>query len=471
MPLQVTQKYVISGEGSPPFNKDWVNYEDYRNALIKISEHDTLFLQEIAKNVPAEKLKPHFDSKNSIAIGYGLDLLVRKDNAEINEYLAVAGVAKLSGDDEKTIDAARTLRNEFVKFNLTPKDPANDTGLTERIRKANEYLDKLKDTLNANQTVVTFPTGASAQAKLEILMEYYVDKLTLKLGEIEDANQLLSYFIKKELDGKITLPDSKERAAILSVLYQVPKSPTLIGLANGTITDSDKDTRAKIWAEIRYLGTPNGFQGRRDRESNAFGLFNGNDGTFAGDTAEALSTIDYLLRGERIGADGVRTILFEHIDGLAGDYQVAHLRASIAPALAHLADTYAEGAALEAAYLLRDGETDLNAADIKSSGVNLIRGNELVNNIQGGAKQDYIYGLAGIDTIRGNDGDDRIYGGADGDFLYGGNNSDVLYGEDGEDELHGDDGVDFLYGGAMRDSLLGGAGIDYLEGGQGKDFL
>lgn len=45
MPLQVTQKYVIRGQNSAEFNKDWVTYEAYRNALIKISERDALLLE------------------------------------------------------------------------------------------------------------------------------------------------------------------------------------------------------------------------------------------------------------------------------------------------------------------------------------------------------------------------------------------------------------------------------------------
>jgi len=60
----------------------------------------------------------------------------------------------------------------------------------------------------------------------------------------------------------------------------------------------------------------------------------------------------------------------------------------------------------------------------------------------------------------GNDLNNDITGGADGDTLTGG---------DGHDGLYGGLGDDFLYGGAGHDTLSGGGGADTMEGGDGND--
>lgn len=87
---------------------NWTNgsYEADRNLSIKISENDKLFEGDLTQ------LKPYFDplAKNggSIAIGYGFDLLVHS-NAQINTYLAAAGLGALSTHDAQLLDQARKL--------------------------------------------------------------------------------------------------------------------------------------------------------------------------------------------------------------------------------------------------------------------------------------------------------------------------------------------------------------------------
>jgi Ca2+-binding RTX toxin-like protein len=85
------------------------------------------------------------------------------------------------------------------------------------------------------------------------------------------------------------------------------------------------------------------------------------------------------------------------------------------------------------------GENDSIAADIE--------------NLTGGAGNDFLRGSSGNNIIRGGAGNDTIEGGA------------------GNDSLYGDAGADLLYGGAGNDMLVGGAGADTLVGGDGDDFI
>ena len=80
----------------------------------------------------------------------------------------------------------------------------------------------------------------------------------------------------------------------------------------------------------------------------------------------------------------------------------------------------------------------------------------------------------GIDIVRGNNdqnvlngeaGHDQLFGGDNADILSGGDDSDFLYGENGDDTLFGDNGNDILIGGQGSDRLTGGEGFDIFEFG------
>ena len=92
----------------------------------------------------------------------------------------------------------------------------------------------------------------------------------------------------------------------------------------------------------------------------------------------------------------------------------------------------------------------------------IIKGNNLANELVGNT---------GNDTIQGNDGDDILDGGDGNDQLFGGNNDDQLFGGIGNDILQGDNGNDLLNGDLGNDTLKGLAGDDILDGGVGSDSL
>ena len=114
------------------------------------------------------------------------------------------------------------------------------------------------------------------------------------------------------------------------------------------------------------------------------------------------------------------------------------------------------------------------------SGADLLRGNDLANQLSSGAGHDTVTAYKGDDTIEagaGNDdvsglgGNDSILGEAGNDTLRGGRESDTILGGDGTDQLRGQREGDLLDGGNGFDNIKGGGGNDTLLGGNGNDFL
>ena len=124
-----------------------------------------------------------------------------------------------------------------------------------------------------------------------------------------------------------------------------------------------------------------------------------------------------------------------------------------------------------------------------------IVGNDVID---GGADNDFLYGMGGDDDLSGGEGGDVIFGDFDGriwttatvfgndvidagggnDDVIGGSGQDSLFGGTGDDRLWGDDlqdltatGDDVLDGGEGADILSGGRGDDRLVGGEGHDIL
>lgn len=111
---------------------------------------------------------------------------------------------------------------------------------------------------------------------------------------------------------------------------------------------------------------------------------------------------------------------------------------------------------------------------------NRLEGRDGKDSLYGNAGKDTLIGGNGSDSLNGGDDSDKLYGGNDDDTLYGGVGADLLYGENGNDKLYGDAGDDTVFGGSGKDELYGygendklngGDGDDKLDGGYGKDTL
>ena len=92
-----------------------------------------------------------------------------------------------------------------------------------------------------------------------------------------------------------------------------------------------------------------------------------------------------------------------------------------------------------------------------------------IENVYGGALDDWLAGDASANHLDGRDGMDVLYGGGGDDILFGGNGNDSLSGDEGDDSLGGGNGDDLLHGADGDDFLDGGNGDDLLRGGSGQD--
>ena len=150
---------------------------------------------------------------------------------------------------------------------------------------------------------------------------------------------------------------------------------------------------------------------------------------------------------------------------------------------------------------------------IGSDDNDVLIGNDLANDIDGGAGDDVIVLSGGRDRLNGGDGvdtlssrfapeavtldlqngtvmvglnqsnifnienaigsdfDDVLKGSDDANILTGGEGSDRLHGRNGDDTLYGQAGDDTLHGGTGDDRLLGAVGDDELKGDRGQDTL
>ena len=79
------------------------------------------------------------------------------------------------------------------------------------------------------------------------------------------------------------------------------------------------------------------------------------------------------------------------------------------------------------------------------NGNDVLRGNEAV---------DYLAGGAGDDRMLGANGNDNLRGQAGNDYLDGGLGDDELYGDEGADRLRGGGGNDLIFGGRGADSFI-----------------
>jgi len=90
-------------------------------------------------------------------------------------------------------------------------------------------------------------------------------------------------------------------------------------------------------------------------------------------------------------------------------------------------------------------ENDTINADVENliggASDDFLRGNALANTIFGGAGNDTIEGGVGKDSLYGEAGADKLYGGADDDYLVGGDGADILVGGDGNDLIDASDSV------------------------------
>ena len=324
------------------------SYEQDRDLSIKISENDPL-----RRGDDLTDLKPYFDplAKNggSIAIGYGFDLLVRS-NAEINNYLAKVGLGALSTGDAQLLDQARS---------------------------------------------------AHTASNIESIWS----QLTLDLGSEATATKLLDAYIneraEKDLDKFLTnnglsIPQSLERAALVSLAYNNPAEMLGTGLATA-LTSSE---RAEAWYQIRYQSNGGesrgaGLANRRYRESDLFGLYGTSPDEADYKTAYRMFTRHYTQTIKTYEANFPPTTASQT------------LRTQLSEASNFLTGKYAPGVSWDHIFVGKDSIVSVMGS---MGGNDALKGTETNDLIIGGTGNDILQGGAGSDTYvyASGDGNDTI---------------------------------------------------------------
>jgi len=326
------------------------NYSVIPNDFIKRLENAVLANDDLSK------LAPYADP--SIAIGYGFDLL-KRSNAEINAVLSAVN-ARLGTNPPITLSSA-------------------------------------------DQTLLAKYRGG------QITQTQLLSSLSIRLPSETYALEIVNYLAETQFESVISLsklPESNERVAVMSVLYNLGAAgaPKLLELINTGADDPAQ--RAKIWYEIRYNSNLNrlpGLANRHYKESELFSLYD-NVANVAEREAKAVLAVFTENQTE------IRVYETRFNPGAVSSFAI---KDKLAPADRILIATYGRGA------LIEEGQTRVLVGTEKSESTILAGSNE--NNL-----------------LFGEGGDDLIDGGGGSDVIYGGTGDDVIFGRQGNDILIGD---------------------------------
>lgn len=394
-------------------------------------------------------LRPHFDTVTSLAIGYGLDLLVNSD-VTINSYLTAAGLATLTPQDITVLAQARAYRS---------------TQLAQ-----NQPVARLQMEAYANQLNLNLLTDANARGLLNVVANAHESKLIQDLTDggmsANDVNALLG---------------TREFAALLSLKFNaispVARDDNGNYLRNRKMLDAIlQGNRAEAWFQIRYNSNGNDLPGlakRRFFEADTFGLYSAGASSSTISDAEA-KDVFRMYTSHRDAIIAYELKYAAQISKANLDFQlvadpVATWVQDSQIAREYLITTYAEFAGAPTI----DGEVLLgsNLGNVDNvPGNDLLLGEARYNNLHGQGGNDVLYGNIVGDDLFGDAGEDVLFGDSGDDTLQGGDDNDRLEGGQGKDRLVGGAGTDTLRGGTEADTLIGGAGDnDLLEGGAGFD--
>ncbi|MBI3376932.1 MAG: hypothetical protein HY035_00820 [Nitrospirae bacterium] len=328
-------------------------------------------------------MKPHKDSNSnwSIAIGYGYDLL-KNSVATIKSDLASINVT-LSPSDE-------TLLNDYHAGKKTKDEVLN--GLT-----------------------LTLPSEPAATTLLQLKLTKYETALDIALG------------------GHSQLMDSKERIAVLSLLYTMvdPVADKISKKIKSTIAAIQNDNRAEAWFEIRYgSNADKQHASRRYAEAHLFGLYD--VGATFTDPNEAKEVI-------RMYTWNKKAILAYEAKYPPANADYADILTDIKDARDYLIANFATNVGMSI-----DGEVMVGAG---LSSYAYLEENRIMDELTGTDKNDLIFGEKGSDIM-----------------LSGGKGNDVIYGGEGNDKTTGGKGNDYIEGGAGND-------IYYINTGDGTDTI
>lgn len=385
-------------------HNNWTHgsYNNDRDYSIKKSENAPLLKYKTKEYLGVEE-----DGGNNpgLAIGYGYDLKTHYTTIQddLDGYLE-SGVSITDWQVEvlKSWATGSKIENPYPP---SKKDSDVNPSLIGKVASRQDVENEWSDIYLASEE--------KASDLLDVEVDKFEEILTSKLG-------------------KDDVPKSRERAALISQLYNMGSIPSTISIIKNN--GNDPGQRANVWYQMRFksnLKGSNGIQNRRDRESAMFGLYQ--NGNAPKDDEEAKAVL-YVLNKHR------SSIVNDMADlGRSVDVELdSHLRAS----KVLLGKDYANGKLINS--VIVGTTTDYEDKD----------GNQLTidDTLTGTKDMDLIFGQDGNDVVHAKDKDDYIYGGSGDDLLSGGDADDLLVGGSGEDTLKGADGLDLFK--ADKDDII-----------------
>lgn len=209
--------------------------------------------------------KPYFDKFNSIAIGYGFDIVVNSYN-DVNETIAHWKNVFKDASFVSEIDIEKILKSPYIN-DISINDALYKIHQHVKAEKNNKSKTKHSYTDNVIKKLISlnFVLASESDGKkvlnnlLYSIPDPYSKKLSDRLKEKScTISEILNY--------------TNEQAALLSMVYNAGKG--IIGKNfSQALRDSD---RFRAWCEIRYCSNSSmsfGLARRRIAESNIFGLY------------------------------------------------------------------------------------------------------------------------------------------------------------------------------------------------------
>ncbi len=382
-------------------------------------------------------LRPHFDGGDSLAFGYGFDLLVRVSRNP--PYRAGEVITQRERESVREITQYFNDLNstQGVVGNYTLTD--NDIALLREARSrrdagtANEaYLRNI-----ANQLSFAFNGEPDAAALLQIIANRYERALNQALGDPPD--------------NPVQLLQSNERIAVISLLFPIA-GPTAAAI-RGTRTARGitpilnairNDNRAEAWYEIRYQNNRGGaWTQRRYLEAAYFNLYDSHAAGESISEAEAKEVMRMYTWHELQVPEADRMTEYDRLHALdLGRAGSPNINAAVQEARDYLVANFVTNVA--------------QTRDITINGWVMVgRGLDSYEYID----HDYV-----DDTLEGSNQNDLIFGEKGWDVLSGWRGQDVIYGGQGNDHIYGGEGNDFIYGGPGDDTY-------YINTGDGTDRI
>jgi Ca2+-binding RTX toxin-like protein len=345
------------------------------------------------------KLKPYYDKMaNSVAIGYGCDLLKGDNVATIKSDLSSIGIT-LSSNDEQ-------LLNDYRAGTKTLQD----------------VLDKL---------TLALPSEPKASDLLALSVNRFQGQIDTALGYIMD--------------------ESREKAVLVSMAFNGG-----LGLLQGATSDksiinaAQQDDRIRAWYLIRYRrnggGTASqGIANRRYRESDMFGLWSS-----GGPNSTELEKLETFFKKMDFYDSNISTL--QIMRNREAEFTPKTTEANNSALIdeiinspdfkAYFVAKYGQGQTIDGNVILG---TELNNNIIASTRV-LTRAEVERGYLKSTSFGDLILGEKGKDSINGGAGNDVIYGGEGNDTITGGTGNDLLMGGENNDTyiINTGDGTDTI---------------------------